>query len=222
MKTLAIVAGLFFLVGCSKPRHCIQTPDGLVVSANLKKVQRILDSGRYSRHEVFRTRTDGGAKRAFLRRYGNQGSFINWTVGGGLDQSRLSTKDTRRAAEHLEDRRRANNGAETVRAERQRPPDRDAEALVAAIQESLEKARWRRDELDRFLERAARLDERSAAALKARLHLVLGLFAWYVDAEEIARAEFAKAKRFGVTDYKSAVPRLWTPSSIAAFNTVTQ
>lgn len=235
MRTLAIVAGLLFLVGCTKPHHVIQTPDGLVVSADLKKIQGILDSGAVQRHEVFRTITDNGAARAFRRQYGNQGTFVNWAVGSGLDQARPLAEDARRAnAQQIpEGNRRADKAAEAARAEQERAAalrtreqqqgqaEKDAAALLAAIQDSLEKARWRQDKLDSFLEGAASLDERiSSAELKARLHLVLGLFAWYADADEVGRAEFTKAKRFGATDCKSAVPHLWTPGSITAFNAV--
>jgi hypothetical protein len=174
--------------------------------------------------------------RAWRRQHANQGSFVSWTVVSSPDQTRLDAEDVHRAntQQNPENNRCTRESTRTMLAEQERttatsakvaqeqPAEKDAEALLSTIEDRLEKARWRRDELDRFLEGAAGLDERvSSAELKAKLHLALGLLAWYVDTGEIARAEFVKAKRLGASDCKTAVPRHWTPGSIAAFNDVT-
>ena len=207
------LALLVLLTGCVKTHYVFEMPNGELVAADERKAPPILARAEYVRYDVYRTRTCGGAKRAFKREYRDHGPV--WASGPDADEPRAESVERNAALSINGDKPRS---AASMRDE-EAPRDCEAAAgrLLVAIQSRIQKAHWSREILVEAAEHAETLYPGLSDSTKGKLHAAIGLYACYASDQDLASREFRAAKQVGFHNHREVLPTCWTGGSISRF-----
>lgn len=119
------------------------------------------------------------------------------------------------------ERQRQEQASQQRRAEHERSQQaetRKAHELLSAMEEELAAARWSRSRLPDLAKAVSAIDPSAVnQSTAARLHLALGLYAFFTDDLGLARQQWLLAKGNGLDNPRVVVGELWTPGAAEAF-----
>lgn len=115
-----------------------------------------------------------------------------------------------------------NEEAERARLEkldRQRQADdRQTQELVNDITTALSSVCWNQDQLAVWVNTASKADRSLVSkSLIGRVHLALGLYAYFCDDNAQAQNEWSRAKQCGVINPRAIAEASWTPGALEEF-----
>lgn len=119
------------------------------------------------------------------------------------------------------ERQRQEQASQQRRAEHERSRQaetRKAQELLSAIEGELAAARWSRSRLPDLARAVSAIDHSAVSQpTAARLHLALGLYAFFTNDLGLARQQWLVAKINGLDNPRVVAGELWTPGAAEAF-----
>jgi len=137
------------------------------------------------------------------------------------EQARRQQEELRRRQLAAAEQLRQEQAAQQRRAEHERSRQaetRKAQELLSAIEGELAAARWSRSRLPDLARAVSAIDHSAVSQpTAARLHLALGLYAFFTDDLDLARQQWLLAKGSGLDNPRAVASELWTPGAAEAF-----
>lgn len=204
---------------------------GLVALSTVDQEFRRQEHARKAEHD----RLENLRRQAEAQQRQRQQEELRWQQIVQAERRKAEEAERLRAAElakrHQEElrrrqlaaaeRQRQEQAAQQQRAEHERSRQaetRKAQQLLSAIEEELAAARWSRSRLPDLAKAVSTIDHSAVSQpTAARLHLALGLYAFFTDDLDLARQQWLLAKGNGLDNPRVVAGELWTPGAAEAF-----